>query len=148
MVHCISLHCLFCLKCKSSDRLGQLIRRISQSSKHVQFPLRQSPRVDLSSSYDYVIIVKWFGQRLDAQKSPVIVQSTRNPRKSIVVNCARFYGLEGGKWFERPHSCPYKSHLTWQRPRLKELSSGRKFPKIASGPVISATQNGNFFSSR
>ncbi|KAI5442500.1 hypothetical protein KIW84_011523 [Lathyrus oleraceus] len=63
------------------------IRR-SQLCKRSSFSLGQGPRVDLSSSYGLRIILKWFGQRLDAQKSPVIVQSTRNPRKSTVVNCA------------------------------------------------------------
>jgi hypothetical protein len=130
-VHCITLHCPFAQVQAQLMDWVRLIRRISQSSKWVPFSLGQGPRVDLSSSYGPRIILKWFGQRLDAQKSPVIVQSTRNPRKSTVVNCARFYGLEGGKWFERPHSCPYESHLTYQRPRLKIWRSDRKFPKIA-----------------
>ena len=93
------------------------------------FSLEQSPMVDLSSSYGLRIIVKWFGQRLDAQKSSVKLNFSWNHRKSTMVNCAWFYGLEGVRWFERPHSCPYKYHLTYQRPRLKIGGQTRSFLK-------------------
>ena len=42
-----------------------------------------------------------------------------------------FMDLESVRWFERPHSCSYKSHLTYQRPRLKNWRSDKKFPKVA-----------------
>ena len=54
----------------------------------------------------------------------------KSQQKSTVVNCAFNQGLEGVRWLKRPHSCPYKSHLAFQRSRLKELKSDKKFPKM------------------
>ena len=59
-----------------------------------------------------------------------MAQSTKTLEKSIVVNCAFNQGFEGVRWLERPHSCPYKPHLTSQRSRLKDLKSDKKFPKM------------------
>jgi hypothetical protein len=59
-----------------------------------------------------------------------MVQSTKTLAKSTVVNCAFNQGFEGVRWLERSHSCPYKLQLTFQRSRLKDLKSGKKFPKM------------------
>ena len=123
MVHCIALHCLFCLKCKTMKELGQTGQEISQSSKQAQFSLSQGPTVGPTCSHDLGIHLKCFGQGWDAQRSSVNAQTVRNPKKSNLVNCDWFYGFEGVRWFERLHSCPYKSHLTYQRSRLKAQRS-------------------------
>jgi hypothetical protein len=59
-----------------------------------------------------------------------MVQSTKTLAKSIVVNYAFNQDFEGVRWLERSHSCPYKPHLAFQRSRLKDLRSNKKFPKI------------------
>jgi hypothetical protein len=59
-----------------------------------------------------------------------MAQSTKTLAKSTVVNCAFNQGLEGVRWLERSHSCPYKLHLAFQRSRLKDLKSDKKFPKM------------------
>ena len=59
-----------------------------------------------------------------------MAQSTKTLEKSIMVNCAFNQELEGVRWLERPHSCPYEPYLAFQRSRLKDLKSDKKFPKM------------------
>ncbi|KAI5431046.1 hypothetical protein KIW84_035266 [Lathyrus oleraceus] len=59
-----------------------------------------------------------------------MAQSTKTLEKSTVVNCAFNQELEGVRWLERSHSCPYKPQLAFQRSRLKDLKSDKKFPKM------------------
>ena len=70
--------------------------------------------------------VKW--KRLEIHQN--MAQSTKTLAKSTVVNCAFNQGFEGGKWFERSHSCPYKPHITCQTSSLRNWRSDKKFPKI------------------
>jgi hypothetical protein len=140
MVHCIALHCLFCLKCKPIKELGQTDQEISQSSKQVHFSRSQGPRVGPTCSHDLGIHLKCFGQGLDVQKSSVNAQSVRNPKKSNLVNWAWFYGFDGWIWFERAYSCPNRPHISWQTSSLKNLKPNQKFPKIETWPVIETCQ--------
>ena len=81
-------------------------------------------------SYDIILNqdLKW--KRLEFHQS--IARSAETLEKSTPVNCAFNHGFEGGRWLERPHSCPYKSHITFQTSTLKDLRSDEKFPKIVS----------------
>ena len=120
-----------------------MIRRISPSSKHVQFLLRQSPRVDLSSSYDLGIILKWFGQRLDDQSSTVKLKFIWNPRKSNVVN----YGqLCMKSWIWRWEMVWKASFMSIQvsfdisKIKIEEFEVRWKVSKNSKWPVISNCQ--------
>ena len=84
-LHSIALS--LCLKCKPIKKLGQTGQEISQSSKQVQIPLSQGPRVGPTCSHDLGIYFKCFGQGLDVQKSSVSAQSVRNPKSQLLVNC-------------------------------------------------------------
>ena len=135
MVHCIALHCLFCLKCKPIKKLGQTGQEISQSSKQVQFSLSQGPRVGPTCSHDLGIHLKCFGQGLDVQKSSVNAQSVRNPKSQLLVNCPFNQWFDDGNWFERSHSCPNSPHISCQTPSWKNLKPDQKFPKMETGPI-------------
>ena len=58
----------------------------------------------------------------------------------LLTNCAFNQWFDGGNWFERSHSCPYKPHITCQASKVKNLGSDEKFPKIESWPVIGICQ--------
>jgi hypothetical protein len=57
--------------------------------------------------------------------SQFIYQSTKVNQRSTV-------GFEGGRGLELLHSCPNKSHLTFQISTLKKIKSDENFPKIES----------------
>ncbi|KAI5384769.1 hypothetical protein KIW84_071674 [Lathyrus oleraceus] len=89
-----------------SEELGQTGQEISQSSKQVQFSLKQGPGVGPTCSHDLGIHLKCFGQGLDVQKSSVNAQFARNPKKSNLVNCVAWLTCLEPFWKTWPVTWP------------------------------------------
>ena len=109
----------------------------------MHFSRKQSPRVGPTCSHDLGVLLKWFGQRLGAQKSSVIIQSTRNPRNSTMVNYGQLC-LKSRIWrWEMVWKASFMSiqvSFDISKIKIEEFEVRWKVSKNSKWPVISNCQ--------